>query len=102
MKKGRYVAVPTTFDAGGEADFLFRVYTENSMNFKELVHEIPKAPWYNCCATQPKLVTHIKVLRAVGLERQDTAGGADPYCVIKCEGQRVVVKTCKNTTSPEW
>ena len=33
MKKGRYVAVPTTFDAGVEADFLFRVYTENSNDY---------------------------------------------------------------------
>ena len=48
------------------------------------------------------MVTHIKVVRADGLEKQDHSGGADPYCVISCEGKKVTTKQCKNTTSPEW
>ena len=28
--------------------------------------------------------------------------GADPYCVISCEGQKVTTRVVTNTTNPEW
>ena len=27
---------------------------------------------------------------------------ADPYVIIKCEGEKVTTSTCKDTTNPEW
>lgn len=28
--------------------------------------------------------------------------GADPYCVVKCEGERVKSPVCRETLNPEW
>ena len=28
--------------------------------------------------------------------------GADPYCIISCEGESVTTAACKNTVNPEW
>ncbi|XP_035828504.1 calpain-5 [Aplysia californica] len=102
MRKGRYVVVPSTFDAGIEASFLLRVYTSTFNNFKELKQDQPVKAWYNCFGGQPQMVTHVKVVRATGLEKLDRAGGADPYCIISCEGEKVTTRVCKNSTNPEW
>uniref|UniRef100_A0A0B7B7Z1 Calpain catalytic domain-containing protein n=1 Tax=Arion vulgaris TaxID=1028688 RepID=A0A0B7B7Z1_9EUPU len=102
MKKGRYVVIPSTFDPGEVAQYLFRVYTNAANNFKELTQEKPVKAWYNCCGKNPVMVTHIKIVRATGLEKQDRTGGADPYCIITCEGQKVTTSDCKSTTDPEW
>ncbi|XP_059155329.1 calpain-5-like isoform X2 [Physella acuta] len=82
MKKGRYVVIPSTFDPNIEASYLFRVYTSSHNNFKELTKEKPVKSWYNCCGKAPVMVTHVHIVGADGLEKQDRTGGADPYC--KC------------------
>ena len=58
---------------------------------REMITEEPEAKWYKMCSDRPKMVTQVKVVRASGLEHQDKAGGADPYCIIKCEGEKVGV-----------
>ena len=34
LKKGRYVLVPSTFDAGEEGDFMLRIFTESDSQSK--------------------------------------------------------------------
>ncbi|XP_071086234.1 calpain-5-like [Haliotis cracherodii] len=100
--KGRYVIVPTTFEKDVESDFLIRIYTDSVNNFKHLDQDQPQKSWWNCLSSEPVMVTHIKVIGAHGLEKQDAAGGADPYVIIKCEGETVRTTSCKNTTDPNW
>ncbi|KAK7088921.1 calpain-5-like [Littorina saxatilis] len=48
------------------------------------------------------MVTHIKVIKAVGLQKLDKNGGADPFCVIICEGEKVKGRVEKSSVNPEW
>ncbi|XP_064639206.1 calpain-5-like isoform X2 [Lineus longissimus] len=101
FEKGRYVIFPCTFDAGHEGKFLLRVYTSSHSNSKELIEDKPSKN--ACfCFKYPQLVTKITVTKANGLEKQDTRGGADPYCIIECEGHNATTKVCKDTLNPFW
>ncbi|KAJ8310510.1 hypothetical protein KUTeg_012375 [Tegillarca granosa] len=66
-----------------------------------LNHDKPTKSFLNCCAGDPVLVTRVKIIKAEGLERQDRTG-ADPYCIVSCEGEKVYTPVCKDTTNPSW
>ncbi|XP_048745136.2 calpain-5-like isoform X2 [Ostrea edulis] len=107
LKAGRYVAVVCTFDPNIQGEFLFRMYSSSANNFKALTLDMPKKGCLNyccCCCfgTGVKLLTHIQVLKAEGLERQDIGSGADPYCIISCEREKVRTRTVEDTVNPEW
>lgn len=55
-------------------------------------------PWF----AYPSVVTRVTIIRARDLEKQDTIGGADPYCQISCEGHHYKTSTIKDTVNPEW
>ncbi|KAL3848425.1 hypothetical protein ACJMK2_019283 [Sinanodonta woodiana] len=101
LKKGRYVVVTCTFDPNIEREFLFRIYTSAANGFRELIVDKPERSFWNCCAKRPVAVIQIKILKAEGLEKQDRTG-ADPYCIISCEGEKVRTPTVKDTINPEW
>ncbi|XP_064456746.1 calpain-5-like isoform X2 [Ornithodoros turicata] len=101
FKRGRYVIVPTTYDPGSSGKFILRVLTEKDADAKELQKDLPTAKMLPCNSA-PCLVTVIKVVGAKGLEKQDSLGMADPYCVIICEGQSVRSSVCMETLDPVW
>lgn len=37
-----------------------------------LNHDKPVKHWWNCCSKTPVMVTYVKVIKATGLEKQDT------------------------------
>ncbi|XP_013401269.1 calpain-5 isoform X3 [Lingula anatina] len=105
LKKGRYVLLPCTFEPGKEGQFLLRMYTSSDNDAREIIRDLPPPDlWMPCfLQTDPQQVAHIVVKNAVGLERQDTAeGGADPYCIISCEGEKVTTPVQKDTLNPGW
>ncbi|XP_045199572.2 calpain-5-like [Mercenaria mercenaria] len=101
LDKGRYLVLACTFDPAIQQEFLFRIYTGAANEFKELHHDKPQRSFWNCCAKQPVMLTQVKVLKAEGLEKQER-DGADPYCIIKCEGQKVTTSVKNDTCNPEW
>ncbi|KAF2974937.1 hypothetical protein EK904_007030, partial [Melospiza melodia maxima] len=102
LKEGRYVIIPTTFDPGHEGEFLLRIFTDVPSDCRELtLDEPPHTCWSGMCG-YPQVVSQIHVLAAAGLKNQDSQGGADPYVIIKCEGQKVRSPVQKNTVSPEF
>ncbi|KAL4219876.1 Calpain-5 [Mactra antiquata] len=101
LSKGRYLILTCTFDQGVEAEFLFRIYTGAANEFKQLHHEKPQRSFWNCCAKQPVMLTQVKVIQAEGLEKQER-DGADPYCIISCEGEKVSTTVQNDTCNPTW
>lgn len=54
------------------------------------------------CLGYPEVVTRITLYKAVGLERVKATGGADPFCVVMCEGQKSYSDCSKGTLDPVW
>ncbi|XP_043914835.1 calpain-5-like [Protopterus annectens] len=102
LKEGRYVIVPTTFNAGLEGEFLLRVFTDIASGCRELtLDEPPQTCWTGLCG-YPKLVTQVHVIAAAGLAKQDSDGAADPYVIISCEGQKVRSTIHKDSLNPDF
>ena len=63
---------------------------------RELALEQPERGWCDCCSCipwfkYPQIMTQVKCIRAMGLERQDTVGGND---VMKRSGLHSYMYVC--------
>ncbi|KAH3806764.1 hypothetical protein DPMN_135090 [Dreissena polymorpha] len=102
--RGRYCIIPSTFDPGFCGEFVLRMYASNALNLVELIHEEPQ-PGKCLCITMKRpqvAATQITLVKAEGLEAQDRGKTADPYCIIKCEGQAIKTHYTEKTLNPNW
>lgn len=101
LKKGRYVLLPTTKDAGETGKFMVRLYTSSPASGKELKDECPKS---TCCGKPAIIVTTLLVEGATGLELppESKVKTIDPYIKILCEGEKVVSEKLVKTNTPSW
>ncbi|XP_064639274.1 calpain-5-like [Lineus longissimus] len=107
LTRGRYLIIPTTFDPGQELKFMLRIYVSKNPNAIELIYDEPQLPQQPslCCISPPRtksILAQIEVVKAEGLEKQDRVGGADPYCVFTCEGEKVTTSVVEDTLDPVW
>lgn len=101
LTKGRYAVICCTFDQNVEREFIFRIYTSSANEFKEMKREKPERSFWNCCAKKPVMITQVKIIKAEGLEKQER-DGADPYCIVSCEREKVRTHTRQDTVNPEF
>ncbi|NP_001080808.1 calpain 5 L homeolog [Xenopus laevis] len=102
LKEGRYVVIPTTFDPGHTEEFLLRIFTDVPSNCCELKLDEPtRTCWSGLCG-YPQLVSQVHVVSALGLKNQDSDGGADPYVIISCEGNKVQSPVIKDCLEPKF
>ena len=103
LRAGRYLVVPSTFQPGQDGKFLLRLFSESSSGLTSLQTDRPSQPCpLLCWASPPVMVTRLTVVSAQSLLKQDILGGADPYVLIKCEGEKLRSESVKNSLDPEW
>lgn len=101
LKTGRYVIIPTTFEPNEIGNFMLRIFTNKDADAVELTDDVPSQSFWPCMS-YPSIVTLITIRSASGLEKQDRFGTADPYCIVKCEGERIRTPICPDTLDPVW
>jgi len=98
--RGRYILLPTTFQAGQTGDFLLRFFATCQVNLRELTLDAPK-PSMCPCVSPPVCVTTILIRKVTGLPKADFSS-LNPYCVVKCEGKTERSQLVKNSEDPVW
>lgn len=102
LPQGRYIIIPTTFKPLILGEYMIRIFTDVDSGCRELTEDKPRV---GCCASflgYPQAVTHVYVHGAEGLQNQDSAGGADPYVIVSCEGHSVRSTIKADTLEPEF
>ena len=123
--RGRYILLPTTFQAGQTGDFLLRFFaTCPKVNLRELTLDAPK-PSMCPCVSAPVCVTTILIRKVTGLPKADfsckfllqvlcevtsclqkqnvsAVSALNPYCLVKCEGKTERSQLLKNSEDPVW
>ncbi|XP_065645117.1 calpain-5 isoform X2 [Hydra vulgaris] len=105
LDPGRYVVIPSTFEAGINGNFLLRVYTDQSNSLRQLTED---APVPGCCPFIPwcapahlqvsVIVTAVNNLKKKG----STSMTVDPYCIIECEGCSVRTPVVTDNLNPTF
>lgn len=99
LPRGRYVLIPTTFEAGQTGEFLLRLYTGSQAAAKPLLKDHPTS---GICSKPYIIVSRLNIKKAVGLEKLQNVKTMDGYVIVRCEGESVQCTPVKNTDSPQW
>ncbi|XP_022098028.1 calpain-5-like [Acanthaster planci] len=103
LKRGRYVVLATTFDAGEEGPLMMRIFSDEGAKCWELVKEAPSRTMMSNIRGYPQVVSKITVLSATGLQKQDHfGGGADPYVYLRWDNHTTRSPVIKNSLNPEF
>lgn len=104
LLRGRYIVVPTIFEAKVESPLMIRVFSDSGAEVKELKKDHPDPGTFDCFqGGNIRVVSQVNVLSASNLKKQDHfGGGADPYVYVKCEGKTATSRVQKDTLNPEW
>eukprot|EP00057_Strongylocentrotus_purpuratus_P035033 XP_797488.3 PREDICTED: calpain-5 [Strongylocentrotus purpuratus] len=104
LLRGRYIVVPTIFEAKVESPLMIRVFSDSGAEVKELKKDHPEPKTFDCFqGGNIRVVSQVNVLSASNLKKQDHfGGGADPYVYVKCEGKTATSRVQKDTLNPEW
>uniref|UniRef100_A0A3P9J8B2 Calpain 6 n=1 Tax=Oryzias latipes TaxID=8090 RepID=A0A3P9J8B2_ORYLA len=102
LPQGRYIIIPSTFQAGELGEFMLRIFTDVDSGCRELTEDKPKVKCWTPLFGYPQAVTHVFVEKAERLENQDRTAGADPYVIISCEGKSVKSIVHKDTLNPQF
>ncbi|CAG8609679.1 12114_t:CDS:2, partial [Ambispora gerdemannii] len=74
LKSGRYVLIPSTFDAGEEGGFLLRLFSSSQLNVIRLTDDVPKKKWYTGKNSDFVGMARVKIM---GLNLTHELGSAD-------------------------
>lgn len=106
LDAGRYIIVPSTFDPNNDGEYMLRIYTEKSGKSRELTKDNDKASPFLCCIPKygtPNCVLSVTVISGSGLKKMSRFGvGADPYCIISCDGRKVKTPVQNDTLNPKF
>ncbi|KAG7464554.1 hypothetical protein MATL_G00166820, partial [Megalops atlanticus] len=100
LPRGRYIVIPSTHMPRDLGEFMLRVYTDTDSACRELTEDKPRVRCWTACLGYPRIVTHIYVHGAEGLQKQHPSGGVDPYVIIYCERSSVQSEVQKDTLEP--
>jgi calpain-5 len=103
LPRGKYIIVPSTFDANEETDFLLRAYTETrSASVKQLVRSDPKRRfWQSSISGSVRVV----VRRIEGGKSRGLIDKGDMYVRVRCGPLTKPAKTrviSQNAVDPVW
>ncbi|XP_063793380.1 calpain-6 isoform X2 [Pseudophryne corroboree] len=99
LKKGRYVIIPTTFHPGTICDFILRLFTDVTSEFRELLLDKPSVTCWSILWGYPQRVTQVWIQKVEGVQQEGRTQGTDLYITVKCESERVKSEVHKNTTN---
>ncbi|XP_072286301.1 calpain-6 [Pyxicephalus adspersus] len=99
LKKGRYVIIPTTFHLGITCDFILRIFTDVTSNFRELLLDKPSMTCWNMLWGYPKGVTQVSIRSVEGVNQQGVTEGSKIYVFMKCEHKIVTSQVNPNGTN---
>lgn len=105
LSPGRYLIIPSTFNAEVAGDFLLRVYTGSNGHFKYLEHDKPELSCWSFCPfyKYPLCVLSVFVVSVDHLKKNSGRSlTIDPYVSVECEGEKMSTVVKKDTESAKY
>nr|CAD7199159.1 unnamed protein product [Timema douglasi] len=101
IAQGRYILVPTAHKPGDEGPFLLRIFSSRDTKLRNIKRDMPKPPIFWCLWSAPLWITVVHIKSAEEL-KSERFRSLNPYCTIKCEGEKARTPVDHNTKDPHW